>query len=121
MKHSPKMFFEFAHLSRFVSSISQRKKEVRLTFCESFSSQHLAQKTVYLPVIFSWFFVQIFMAVQEFYFLLVQGTWFLFYFVFVSFFQERCINAGTLTVNYEKVDVDYRLKHNDLLANIVHR
>ena len=36
-------------------------------------------------------------------------------------FQERCINAGTLTVNYEKVDVDYRLKHNDLLANIVHR
>jgi len=37
------------------------------------------------------------------------------------FFQERCIKAGTLTVNYEKVDVDYRLKHNDLLANIVHR
>jgi 23S rRNA-/tRNA-specific pseudouridylate synthase len=36
-------------------------------------------------------------------------------------FQERCINAGTLTVNYEKVSVDYRLKHNDLLANIVHR
>ncbi|XP_067008094.2 pseudouridylate synthase RPUSD2 [Anabrus simplex] len=34
---------------------------------------------------------------------------------------ERCIRAGTLTVNYEKVDVDYRLKHNDLLANIVHR
>ena len=24
-------------------------------------------------------------------------------------------------VNYVKVDVDYRLKHNDLLANIVHR
>jgi hypothetical protein len=37
------------------------------------------------------------------------------------FMQERCIRAGTLTVNYEKVDVDYRLKHNDLLANIVHR
>ena len=35
--------------------------------------------------------------------------------------QERCIKAGTLTVNYEKVDIDYRLKHNDLLANIVHR
>ncbi|XP_047106611.1 RNA pseudouridylate synthase domain-containing protein 2-like [Schistocerca piceifrons] len=34
---------------------------------------------------------------------------------------ERCIRAGTLTVNYEKVDVDYRLKHNDLLANVVHR
>ncbi|XP_021913301.1 uncharacterized protein C18B11.02c-like isoform X3 [Zootermopsis nevadensis] len=34
---------------------------------------------------------------------------------------ERCIRAGTLTVNYEKVDTDYRLKHNDLLANIVHR
>ncbi|XP_040565015.1 pseudouridylate synthase RPUSD2 isoform X3 [Lepeophtheirus salmonis] len=34
---------------------------------------------------------------------------------------ERCIKAGTLTVNYEKVDTDYRLKHNDLLANIVHR
>ena len=28
---------------------------------------------------------------------------------------------GTLTVNYEQVDVDYRLRHNDLLANIVHR
>jgi len=34
---------------------------------------------------------------------------------------ERCILDGTLTVNYEQVDVDYRLKHNDLLANIVHR
>ncbi|XP_065331588.1 pseudouridylate synthase RPUSD2-like isoform X8 [Cloeon dipterum] len=34
---------------------------------------------------------------------------------------ERCIKAGTLTVNYEAVDIDYRLKHNDLLANIVHR
>ena len=34
---------------------------------------------------------------------------------------ERCINAGTLTVNYEKVGIDYRLKHNDLLANVVHR
>lgn len=40
---------------------------------------------------------------------------------FVNFGQERCIKSGTLTVNYEKVDVDYRLKHNDLLANIVHR
>lgn len=34
---------------------------------------------------------------------------------------ERCIRAGTLTVNYERVDPDYRLKHNDLLANVVHR
>ncbi|XP_059485319.1 pseudouridylate synthase RPUSD2-like isoform X2 [Neocloeon triangulifer] len=34
---------------------------------------------------------------------------------------ERCIKAGTLTVNYDAVDIDYRLKHNDLLANIVHR
>lgn len=34
---------------------------------------------------------------------------------------ERCIKAGTLTVNYEQVPTDYRLKHNDLLANIVHR
>ncbi|KAF7992251.1 hypothetical protein HCN44_001576 [Aphidius gifuensis] len=34
---------------------------------------------------------------------------------------ERCIRAGTLTVNYQTVDVDYRLRHNDLLANIVHR
>ncbi|XP_030383899.1 uncharacterized protein LOC115631320 isoform X2 [Scaptodrosophila lebanonensis] len=34
---------------------------------------------------------------------------------------ERCIQTGTLTVNFEKVPVDYRLKHNDLLANIVHR
>ncbi|KAF7389832.1 hypothetical protein HZH68_011689 [Vespula germanica] len=33
---------------------------------------------------------------------------------------ERCIRAGTLTVNYQRVDVDYRLRHNDLLANIVH-
>ena len=42
--------------------------------------------------------------------------------MFESFiFQERCINAGTLTVNFEKVPVDYKLKHNDLLANIVHR
>lgn len=35
--------------------------------------------------------------------------------------QERCIKTGSLTVNYERVDIDYRLKHNDLLANIVHR
>ncbi|KAF2359490.1 Pseudouridine synthase RluC/RluD [Trinorchestia longiramus] len=34
---------------------------------------------------------------------------------------ERCIKSGTLTVNYERVDTDCRLKHNDLLANIVHR
>ncbi|XP_060801859.1 pseudouridylate synthase RPUSD2 isoform X1 [Amyelois transitella] len=34
---------------------------------------------------------------------------------------ERCIRAGTLTVNYESVDPVYRLKHNDLLANVVHR
>ncbi|XP_045469909.1 uncharacterized protein C18B11.02c-like isoform X2 [Harmonia axyridis] len=34
---------------------------------------------------------------------------------------ERCIQAGTLTVNYKKVSTDYKLKHNDLLANIVHR
>lgn len=41
--------------------------------------------------------------------------------MFFFLLQERCIKAGTLTVNYEKVDIDYRLKHNDLLANIVHR
>ncbi|XP_066903117.1 pseudouridylate synthase RPUSD2 isoform X1 [Halyomorpha halys] len=34
---------------------------------------------------------------------------------------ERCIKSGSLTVNYEKVDIDYKLKHNDLLANVVHR
>ncbi|XP_066143649.1 pseudouridylate synthase RPUSD2-like isoform X1 [Euwallacea fornicatus] len=34
---------------------------------------------------------------------------------------ERCIQASTLTVNYEKVPTDYKLKHNDLLANVVHR
>ncbi|XP_072161775.1 pseudouridylate synthase RPUSD2-like [Bemisia tabaci] len=34
---------------------------------------------------------------------------------------ERCIRSGSLTVNYERVDVDYKLKHNDLLANVVHR
>ena len=28
---------------------------------------------------------------------------------------------GTLTVNYEQVETEYRLRHNDLLANIVHR
>lgn len=38
-----------------------------------------------------------------------------------KFLQERCIIDGTLTVNYDQVDVDYRLRHNDLLANIVHR
>ena len=35
--------------------------------------------------------------------------------------QERCILDGTLTVNYDQVDIDYHLHHNDLLANIVHR
>ncbi|XP_065570945.1 pseudouridylate synthase RPUSD2-like isoform X2 [Artemia franciscana] len=34
---------------------------------------------------------------------------------------ERCIKSGSLTVNYNKVDTDYRLRHNDLLANLVHR
>ncbi|CAB4064704.1 Bifunctional protein RIB2,RNA pseudouridylate synthase domain-containing protein 2 [Lepeophtheirus salmonis] len=34
---------------------------------------------------------------------------------------ERCILDGTLTVNYDQVDTCYRLRHNDLLANIVHR
>ncbi|KAL7738931.1 hypothetical protein ACLKA6_016931 [Drosophila palustris] len=34
---------------------------------------------------------------------------------------KRSIEAGTLQVNNEKVPVDYRLKHNDLLANTVHR
>lgn len=34
---------------------------------------------------------------------------------------KRCIEAGSLTVNNEKVAIDYQLKHNDLLANIVHR
>lgn len=34
---------------------------------------------------------------------------------------ERCIRTGTLTVNYKVVDVDYKLQHNDLLANTVHR
>ena len=38
-----------------------------------------------------------------------------------TFSQERCILDGTLTVNYEQVDTEYRLRHNDLLANIVHR
>lgn len=34
---------------------------------------------------------------------------------------KRCIEAGSLTVNYEKVSTNYLLKHNDLLANVVHR
>ncbi|VVC36908.1 Pseudouridine synthase, catalytic domain,Pseudouridine synthase, RluC/RluD, conserved [Cinara cedri] len=34
---------------------------------------------------------------------------------------ERCIKTGSLTVNYQKVDTEYKLKHNDLLANVVHR
>ena len=41
--------------------------------------------------------------------------------IYLPYCQERCIKAGTLTVNYEKVSPDYKLKHNDLLANIVHR
>ncbi|KAH8287904.1 hypothetical protein KR018_006963 [Drosophila ironensis] len=34
---------------------------------------------------------------------------------------ERSLEAGKLTVNYEKVSKDYKIKHNDLLANVVHR
>nr|CAD7415476.1 unnamed protein product [Timema poppensis] len=34
---------------------------------------------------------------------------------------ERCIKTGMLTVNHEHVSVDYKLKHNDLLSNTVHR
>lgn len=34
---------------------------------------------------------------------------------------ERRIKSGTLTVNYEKVTPDYKLQHNDLLSNVVHR
>ncbi|XP_051858117.1 pseudouridylate synthase RPUSD2-like [Drosophila albomicans] len=34
---------------------------------------------------------------------------------------QRSIEAGTLQVNNEKVPIDYKLKHNDLLANTVHR
>lgn len=34
---------------------------------------------------------------------------------------ERSIQNGTLTVNHRSVPTDYVLKHNDLLANIVHR
>ncbi|XP_002036528.2 RNA pseudouridylate synthase domain-containing protein 2 isoform X1 [Drosophila sechellia] len=34
---------------------------------------------------------------------------------------ERSLEAGKLTVNSEKVPKDYRIKHNDLLANVVHR
>ncbi|XP_043656973.1 RNA pseudouridylate synthase domain-containing protein 2 isoform X1 [Drosophila teissieri] len=34
---------------------------------------------------------------------------------------ERSLEAGKLTVNYEKVPKDYKIKHNDLLANVVHR
>lgn len=34
---------------------------------------------------------------------------------------KRCIQNGTLTVNHRSVPTDYKLKHNDLLANIVHR
>lgn len=34
---------------------------------------------------------------------------------------KRCIEDGTLTVNHRAVPIDYKLKHNDLLSNIVHR
>lgn len=34
---------------------------------------------------------------------------------------EKCIQNGTLTVNNVAVPTDYKLKQNDLLANIVHR
>ncbi|XP_002065047.2 RNA pseudouridylate synthase domain-containing protein 2 [Drosophila willistoni] len=34
---------------------------------------------------------------------------------------QRSIEAGKLTVNHEIVPADYSLKHNDLLANVVHR
>ncbi|XP_036318482.1 RNA pseudouridylate synthase domain-containing protein 2-like [Rhagoletis pomonella] len=34
---------------------------------------------------------------------------------------ERSILIGSLKVNYERVPVDYKLKHNDLLSNTVHR
>ncbi|XP_017042841.1 RNA pseudouridylate synthase domain-containing protein 2 isoform X2 [Drosophila ficusphila] len=34
---------------------------------------------------------------------------------------ERSLEDGKLTVNYEKVPKDYKIKHNDLLANVVHR
>ena len=34
---------------------------------------------------------------------------------------KRCIETGTLTVNGNKVEPEYILQHNDMLANIVHR
>ncbi|XP_011177484.1 pseudouridylate synthase RPUSD2 [Zeugodacus cucurbitae] len=34
---------------------------------------------------------------------------------------KRSILTGSLKVNYESVPVDYKLKHNDLLSNTVHR
>ncbi|XP_046386975.1 RNA pseudouridylate synthase domain-containing protein 2-like isoform X2 [Ischnura elegans] len=34
---------------------------------------------------------------------------------------EQAIRSGSLTVNCKKVDVDYCLKHNELLSNTVHR
>jgi len=34
---------------------------------------------------------------------------------------ERHIEKGSLTINNERVSPDYVLKHNDLLANVVHR
>jgi RluA family pseudouridine synthase len=34
---------------------------------------------------------------------------------------KKCIESGTLTVNGENVESDYKLQHNDMLANVVHR
>ena len=34
---------------------------------------------------------------------------------------RRCIDEGKLTVNGKKVNIDYKLEHNDMLANVVHR
>ena len=50
-----------------------------------------------------------------------RNTWVLMWRLLTLALQERCILDGTLTVNYEQVDTEYRLRHNDLLANIVHR
>jgi len=34
---------------------------------------------------------------------------------------DRCLKAGSLTVNGQKVESDYILKHNDVIENVVHR
>ena len=34
---------------------------------------------------------------------------------------DRCIKEGSITVNSKKVDTDFVLSHNDVLANVVHR